>query len=378
MGAAPLPQEEYRFLTPSDLNLIISELRADGYMVIGPVLRDGAIVYDEIESAADLPAGLRDHQAPGSYRLERRGDGAYFGYVVGPHSWKRFLYPPRIRLLTISREGGSVSGPDGHQKMAFIGVRSCDLSAIGVLDRVLIQRPSVDQVYRSRRGSVIIIAVNCYEPGENCFCSSVGTGPVAKSGYDISLTEVVGDGVHFFVARPGSEEGLRLLERIGARGASPEEVREAERRLEEGLTRFSKSLRVEGLKEALYKGFDSEAWKSAAERCLACTNCTMVCPTCFCTTIEDVTTLGLERAERWRRWGSCYTLKFSYIHGGSIRVSVLSRYRQWLTHKLATWLDQFGVLGCVGCGRCITWCPVGIDITEEAERVRMSVERGGE
>ncbi len=378
MGENSSTREGQRwFLSTSDLDRLISELRADGYVVIGPVHRDGAIIYDEIWSAADLPVGLRDLQAPGSYRVEQRGDDAYFGYVVGPHSWKRFLYPPRVRLLSIGKDGKVTPCQDGHEKMAFIGVRSCDLSAIGVLDKVLLQGPYVDRVYLTRRGSVFIVAVDCYEPGANCFCASVGTGPAAKSGFDVGLTEVLLDGQHYFVARVGSEAGLRLLERIGARDATTEEVEGAERLLEQGLGRFVKRLEVSGLKEALYRGLESEAWKDVAERCLACSNCTLVCPTCFCTSVEEVTRLTEEGAERWRRWDSCFTQEFSYIHGGPIRASILSRYRQWLTHKLATWIDQFGVLGCVGCGRCITWCPVGIDITVEAGRVRASVEGGG-
>ncbi len=378
MGENSSTREGQRwFLSTSDLDRLISELRADGYVVIGPVHRDGAIIYDEIWSAADLPVGLRDIQAPGSYRVEQRGDDAYFGYVVGPHSWKRFLYPPRVRLLSIGKDGKVTPCQDGHEKMAFIGVRSCDLSAIGVLDKVLLQGPYVDRVYLTRRGSVFIVAVDCYEPGANCFCASVGTGPAAKSGFDVGLTEVLLDGQHYFVARVGSEAGLRLLERIGARDATTEEVEGAERLLEQGLGRFVKRLEVSGLKEALYRGLESEAWKDVAERCLACSNCTLVCPTCFCTSVEEVTRLTEEGAERWRRWDSCFTQEFSYIHGGPIRASILSRYRQWLTHKLATWIDQFGVLGCVGCGRCITWCPVGIDITVEAGRVKASVEGGG-
>jgi formate hydrogenlyase subunit 6/NADH:ubiquinone oxidoreductase subunit I len=128
------------------------------------------------------------------------------------------------------------------------------------------------------------------------------------------------------------------------------------------------------IKELLYRNYEHPRWDNVAGRCLTCANCTNVCPTCFCTTVEDVTDLTGQQAERRRRWDSCFTMDFSYIHGGSIRASTKSRYRQWMTHKLATWIDQFGTSGCVGCGRCITWCPVGIDITEEVAAIRAGEE----
>ncbi|MCS7145910.1 MAG: 4Fe-4S dicluster domain-containing protein [Nitrososphaerota archaeon] len=358
------------FLDPQGFEELILALRGHGYVVYGPVVRDGAIVYDEVESASQLPVGMRDRQGPGYYRLEERGDRAFFGFVVGPHSWKKFLYPPRVKLLTVSKKGEVTLNNGEERKMAFIGVRGCELAAIDVLDRVLLKGPYIDPIYAARKKSLFVVAVNCTEPGENCFCASMGTGPEAKTGYDISLTEVVGDGVHYFVARAGSDEGLSLLKRIGAREATREEVSRAEEKMEESQKSFRKKLNVNGLKELLYRNIESPVYAEVAERCLACTNCTMVCPTCFCTTVEEVTSLNGDVAERWRRWDSCFNLDFSYIHGGSIRSSRLSRYRQWLTHKLATWVDQFGVMGCVGCGRCITWCPVGIDITEEAEKIR--------
>ena len=124
----------------------------------------------------------------------------------------------------------------------------------------------------------------------------------------------------------------------------------------------------------------ARAWTPSAgttspQRCLTCGNCTMVCPTCFCTTTEDVTDLTGDHAERWRHWDSCFDLDFSYLHGGPCAPRARSRYRQWLTHKLGTWHDQFGSSGCVGCGRCIVWCPVGIDITEEAHALRAGAAR---
>ena len=126
------------------------------------------------------------------------------------------------------------------------------------------------------------------------------------------------------------------------------------------------------LQALLYRNYNNERWQDLAQRCLDCGNCTMACPTCFCSKVEDITDLTGDHAERWREWDSCFTMDFSYIHGGSVRATTRSRYRQWLVHKLATWLDQFGSSGCVGCGRCITWCPVGIDLTEEVRLIRGS------
>jgi Fe-S-cluster-containing hydrogenase component 2 len=129
---------------------------------------------------------------------------------------------------------------------------------------------------------------------------------------------------------------------------------------------MGRNLDATGLPDLLRSNLDDPRYPQVASRCLACGNCTLVCPTCFCSTVIDTTDLSGSRSERFRRWDSCFNLEHSYIHGGHVRTSILSRYRQWITHKLSSWVDQFGVSGCVGCGRCITWCPVGIDITEEA------------
>jgi Fe-S-cluster-containing hydrogenase component 2 len=129
---------------------------------------------------------------------------------------------------------------------------------------------------------------------------------------------------------------------------------------------------VTGLPELLARNLEHPRWDDVASRCLACANCTMACPTCFCSTVEDTTDLTGDHAERWRSWDSCFTMDFSHVHGGSVRTSTRARYRQWLTHKLSTWHAQFGTSGCVGCGRCITWCPVAIDLTQEVAAIRGS------
>jgi ferredoxin len=196
------------------------------------------------------------------------------------------------------------------------------------------------------------------------------TGPKATFGYDLALTEMLEGGQHYFVVEIGSEKGESVFQQISRRQADAREIKAAESVIARTAQQMGRQMDTAGIKELLYHNYEHPRWDEVASRCLTCANCTMVCPTCFCTTVEDVTDLTGDAAERWRRWDSCFTMDFSYIHGGSVRASTKSRYRQWMTHKLATWIDQFGSSGCVGCGRCITWCPVGIDLTEEVRAIR--------
>jgi ferredoxin len=356
-----------------DLQGLIEALAESGYRVIGPTVRDAAIVYDEVEKLDDLPAGWTDEQQPGSYRLKRRDDRALFGFNVGPHSWKKFLHPPNLRLFQAKRHDKGFEISNNNQPaphLVFLGVRACELHAIAIQDKVFINGPYVDSVYGERREKSFVVAVNCGQAGGTCFCTSMKTGPRAESGFDIALTEVIKTDQHYFVAEAGSERGVEILEKTRTRKADESEKKKAEEIIEFAASRMGRNLDTTGIKELLYRNHDHPRWEDVASRCLTCANCTMACPTCFCTTVEDTTDLTGDHAERWRRWDSCFTTDFSYIHGGSIRVSAKSRYRQWMTHKLAAWIDQFGTSGCVGCGRCITWCPVGIDLTEEAAAIR--------
>ena len=363
------PGASSRVVEAHDIFALLDAILESGYRLLGPTVKDGAIVYDEIASAARLPAGVGQEQTNGRYRLRSRGDGALFGYTVGPHAWKRFLFPASLRLFGVTRDKRSLRverRESDPRPDAFLGVRPCDLAAIGRQDRVFLSGAFSDPAYRARRESALIVVVQCAEAEGTCFCASLGTGPRAASGFDLALTELLEGGRHDFLVETGSARGESLLERIESRPARPEDLsaaRAATRRAEAGMGR---ALDAAGVRELLDASLESPRWEEIAARCMSCANCTMVCPTCFCATVEDASDLAGASAERWRRWDSCHTLDFSYIHGGSIRRSASSRYRQWMTHKLATWIDQFGETGCVGCGRCITWCPVGIDLTEEA------------
>ncbi len=356
------------------LQRLLEALAQAGYRVVGPTVRDEAIVYDDIVGIDSLPVGWTDRQEAGRYALERREGDACFGYVVGPHSWKKFLFPPVETLWTARRdEAGAmaVSRPEpSQQAFAFIGVRGCEIEAIAIQDKVFEQGPYTDTAYAARRSDAFIVAVNCAQAGGTCFCVSMDTGPKATHGFDLALTEMIDGPSHRFLVEVGSEAGARIMAQVPHEPASAGQVEAAEAIVERTAGQMGRSLDTEGLKQLLQDNPEHPRWDDVATRCLTCANCTMVCPTCFCSTVEDHSDLTNTEAERVRKWDSCFTMDYSYIHGGSVRGSTASRYRQWMTHKLANWIDQFGTSGCVGCGRCITWCPVGIDLTEEAAAIR--------
>ncbi len=357
------------------LSHLLVLLKGSGYQVVGPTIDQEAIVYGELDSLDDLPIGWTDVQDGGEYRIARRDDQALFGYNVGPHSWKKFLFPSSLRLLEMERtEDGFrvVPRADDPPKYAFIGMRSCEIHAMAIQDKVFTGGAHSDPHYTALRERVFVVAVNCAQAGGTCFCVSMDTGPKSTFGYDISLTELLDGGNHRFLAEAGSEQGQTLIDQITSRPAGDDEVQAAEDLLAATARTMGRSMDTADIKDLLYRNLENPQWDDVASRCLTCANCTMVCPTCFCTTVEDTTDLTGDHAERWRHWDSCFTLDFSYIHGGHARSSAKSRYRQWMTHKLATWSDQFGTSGCVGCGRCISWCPVAIDITQEVKVIRDS------
>lgn len=374
-----LPLRTPVIVQPRQLQPLFDALKARGYRLIGPRLGEGAIVYDELADAAQLPVGWTDMQDAGKYRLVRRNDAALFGYSTVPSSWKRYLNPPTQRIWQAQLKDGAfkafeiIDEPIVADRIALIGVRPCDLRAIAALDRVLMGGEHVDPGYRARRENTFIVAVNCSQAGGSCFCTSMGTGPKAESGYDLVLTEVLEDDRHFLLVRSGTEAGAAVLEEVPHLVAGPADLMAAVSGAGRVTAEIRRHVNTEGLKELLNNSYDHPVWEQVAQKCLACGNCTLVCPTCFCSTVEDVTDLTGTRAERWRRWDSCFNVEFSYIHGGAIRTSVMSRYRQRVMHKLSAWHDQFGSSGCVGCGRCITWCPAGIDITGNARDIQEGV-----
>ncbi len=358
-----------RLIAKPELDRCIRLLIDEGYQVVGPRVEESAIVYADVQQLADLPRGYRDVQAPGKYRVEQTGSEQYFEFNVGPHSWKQFLFPPRAVVATgvLNEHGWTFDSSPGPQpKYALLGVRGCELAAIRVQDRVFMQGAFVDPIYAERRQSALIIAVNCTVAAATCFCTSMDTGPRCTSGYDLALTELE-DG---FVVEVGSTRGAQLLEKLASQEVTEETWRAARAKQQRAVEQISKQFDSSDLRDLLLGNLDHPHWDDVAARCLSCTNCTMVCPTCFCSSVAEVADLSGERVARERSWDSCFNIDLSYTAGGVVRDDRRSRFRQWLTHKLASWHDQFDSSGCVGCGRCITWCPVGIDLTEEVAQIR--------
>jgi ferredoxin len=368
-----------RLIDVLGLQALIDALLARGFTVIGPTVQAGTIVNAPLRLVSELPVGWGDDQDAGHYRLRRREDEALFGFATGAQSAKPVFFPTEEVLWRGRREDNGFSveqvgqpGPDAPY--ALLGVRSCDLTAIGIHDTILMGRTHEDAGYAARREAAFVVAVTCSDPGGTCFCVSMGTGPHPEVGrgvpFDLGLTELLAAGPHRFVVEVASDRGAEILDEIGAEPASTADIEAAGQVAVDAAGRMGRTLDTDGIKELLYESAESPIWDDVADRCLSCSNCTAVCPTCFCTTVEDVTDLAGDVAGRDRVWDSCFNADFSYIHGGTVRGSPSSRYRQWMTHKLGSWIDQFGTSGCVGCGRCVTWCPAAIDITAEAAALR--------
>ena len=363
----------------SQIEELITVLNKSGLEAIGPVIRDDAVTYEPVSTAGDLPQGWHDNQAGGEYGLEYTDDERFFACGISPQSWKKYLFPPKQTLWDAKRKGKGFEIVKADEsdvpQYAFLGVRPCELAAISIHDMVFDNGDFADAAYLARRKNALIIVVNCTRASGNCFCVSMGTGPAATGGYDLALTELGENGEHRFLVEAGSDRGAAIMAEMNTRPADETDIEAAGRAIDQVKNNMGRKM-TKKARKALRKNLDHPRWDYVASRCLSCGNCTMVCPTCFCSTTRDLTGLDGQTAERQRIWDSCFTMDFSYIHGGTIRRKTGSRYRQWITHKLSYWHEQFGVSGCTGCGRCITWCPAKIDITEEARAIAGKAGKG--
>ena len=351
-----------------NFSILLQALKAQGFRVLGPVVDSGSIKWGEVQQIEDLPIEWRDHQQPGQYRLEKTHSSRFFDVVHGPESIKRHVFVPRETLLFLERKKKTFTARSvvpRAERLALLGPRACDVAGLFVQDQIFLKDAFEDPYYQIRRDNLLIIAVNCTRSLETCFCASMGTGPKVRHGYDLVLTES-DDG---FVVQSATEAGQKIYDQLPLGEVDQQRLHEDEDRI--AACGYSQVRKIDEsqLPQALYDAHDHQRWDEVATRCLSCTNCTMVCPTCFCHSVEETPDLMYQRSEHARVWDSCFTADHGYIHGKNFRPTIKDRYRMWLTHKLASWIDQFGTSGCVGCGRCITWCPVGIDLTEEVREL---------
>lgn len=356
------------FLPHHRLQEFIDALYHAGFLCIGPQVRDGAIVYEPLKHAEQLPWGFRDYQSAGQYKLEKTDEKKAFSFANGAQAIKPLLFKAKETVWKVMRnaEGKLEFKPHQpkEQPLAILGARSCDLAAMGIQDKVFLHGKYVDPRYKERRENLFIVAINCSYSSQNCFCVSAGTGPLVKHPYDILMTEIEGG----LVVKTGSIRGEEIIAGLHLDCSQTHQDKQAAQNVENAAIMQTKRIPLDngyGLRDLLFSNLDHPRWNEVADRCLSCGNCTQVCPTCFCHSETEAPALDGSCSEHQREWDSCFTAGHSYLNGKVIRDDTRKRYRQWLTHKVGSWFDQFDVSGCVGCGRCVSWCPVGIDLTEE-------------
>ncbi|OOZ40214.1 sulfite reductase subunit A [Solemya pervernicosa gill symbiont] len=337
------------------------------YQLLAAQEESGAMLYKPLAAGQPLPTAIGDEQGPGHYRLVERFDRRNFAWANGPQALKPMLFAPQEPLWRYQRDNTGelqfTSSEPQLEPTAVIGVRACDLAAMKIHDQHFLEQESPDLHYQRRRESLFIIAVDCSHPSASCFCVSTGDGPEVEHSYDLALTELE----EGFLLRGGSVAGHALLSQLALEKVTDDQRYLAHQQHESAVARQQRALPKLDLQRRLFANLHHQHWQAVAERCLSCGNCTSVCPTCFCHREFDQGALDGSSGEHLREWESCFSEGHSYIHGLHVRSEPKFRYRQWLTHKLGSWHEQYGRSGCVGCGRCISWCPVGIDLTEEVE-----------
>jgi sulfhydrogenase subunit beta (sulfur reductase) len=303
------------------------------YKVIAPQIVDGISQFHPIspDSELVLNESINTRYPPKSLFL--------------PQSEVMLRYNPQLNKM----ENVEVL-PD--QRIIF-GIRPCDANAITLLDTVFDTEEYRDPYWTAHRSSSTIIGLGCNKPQSTCFCTTVGYGPFNHDGMDALMTEI--DDNYFIEVF--SEKGETLFSELPF--ASEEEQEKVKRHQTQVAESMTIAFETENLKHTLDNLFESNFWGEIAESCLGCGVCTFLCPTCFCFDIVD----EVQRNKRVRNWDTCMFRIYSQeASGHNPRPTQAERTRQRLMHKYSYWLDHIGKIGCTGCGRCVRYCPVGLDI----------------
>lgn len=276
----------------------------------------------------------------------------------GPHNTRippKSLFLPQSEVLFQYKNGSFLPVLSTNDLRIIFGIRPCDAHAVTLLDSIFDQQEYIDPFWKSRRDRTILVGLGCHQPCNTCFCSSVGSGPFDPKGLDILMTDL-GD---VYTLEVLSDKGSTLLNgQMTLSEENQERMVAFQKKAEEGMP---KVFETSGIREKLYHIFESGYWQKVSQSCLGCGVCTFLCPTCFCFDIVDET----QRDERVRNWDTCMFRIYSQeASGHNPHPSRSERTRQRLMHKFAYWLDHINQIGCVGCGRCVQYCPVGLDIRE--------------
>jgi len=346
-----------------DLRVVVEFLQRElgGAKLFGYRHHNGRIAFSEINNINEIFVALTDIQKPGYYRAS---SGYRFRHSFS--SPKVFLLPPEHLILTVSRDYDILESSSSFQELTaiFFGIKPCDRKAIDILDHILYGR---SPVYTTRRNAVRAIVVEeCLEPGETCFCSTVNAGPTISSGFDIAYARLYGD---LLVFRYGSSLGEKILGKVGLQRAQESHVKMYLEMVNRAISMMRGRIpNISEIQKALMEKVSAKPfWEEISSKCVGCGNCNYVCPTCFCTEIEDRVENGF--STRVGVWLGCLTYTYGLVAGGHFRQELYTRYRHFILHKFLFYPKQVGDIGCVGCGRCITWCPLGIDLRETLSRI---------
>jgi len=283
---------------------------------------------------------------------------------------KDLFFPQTEDVFRFSTEGKEFEVKEKHSpssKKVIFGLRACDIRSLRLLDLVFAEGEYRDEAYTGRRNKNILITWSCTEPEETCFCTSFDSDPGRPEFGDILAIDLK-DGL---ILEAQSEVGEEILDKADdlLRSAVQNQIKKAERLQLEAKDKVALEVGLDNIKNELSDRFDDPIYEKYASRCLGCGICTYLCPTCHCYDLESET-WGQEGL-RYRCWDSCMFSNYTRLAGGeNPRPTKTERLRNRFLHKLQYFPEMYEQYGCTGCGRCLKYCPVSVDITKFIRQIK--------